>query len=164
MQKQQLAIFITDLGFGDAGKGTITDFLARRFSAHTVVRYNGGPQAAHNVVCPDGRHHTFSQFSSGMFLPGTRTLLSRFMLINPLNMLKESRHLNAYGISDALQRVQIDRRALVITPFQRAMNRLREIARADSRHGSCGEGVGECMADSLQYGREMLFTGDLADA
>lgn len=163
VQQEKQAIFIADLGFGDAGKGTITDFLARRFNAHTIVRYNGGPQAAHNVVDIDGRHHTFSQFTSGTFLPGTKALLSRFMLINPLNMLKEERHLSACGVPDALQRVQIDRRALVITPFQRAINRLREIARAADRHGSCGEGIGECMSDHLKYGSDVLFAGDLAD-
>lgn len=163
MQQEKRAIIIADLGLGDAGKGSVTDFLARRFSAHTVVRYNGGPQAAHNVVTPDGRHHTFAQFASAMFLPATHTLLSRFMLINPLNMLKEERHLRECGISDALQRVRIDRRALVITPFQRAMNRLREIARAANRHGSCGEGIGECMADALKYGGALLHAGDLAD-
>jgi adenylosuccinate synthase len=163
MDQKRQAIIITDLGFGDAGKGTITDFLARRCAAHTVVRYNGGPQAAHNVVCADGKHHTFSQFASGTFLPGTKTLLSRFMLVNPLNMLKEERHLRACSISDALQRMQIDRRAMVITPFQRAINRLKEIARAANRHGSCGEGIGECMADYLKYGNAVLFATDLED-
>lgn len=163
MSRKKQAIVVADLGFGDAGKGTIIDFLSRSCSARTVVRYNGGPQAAHNVVCADGRHHTFAQFASGMFLPGTRTLLSRFMLINPLNMLKEARHLDALGIPDALQRVQLDRRALVITPFQRAINRLREIARADQRHGSCGEGIGECMADALVDENTALRVGDLAD-
>lgn len=163
MQSKKQAIFIADLGFGDAGKGTLTDFLARRCPVQTIVRYNGGPQAAHNVVDAAGRHHTFSQFASGMFCPGTETLLSRFMLINPLNMLKEARHLKACGIADALQRVQIDRRVLVITPFQRALNRLREIARGTNRHGSCGEGIGECMADYLNYGEAVLLAGDLGE-
>ncbi len=163
MSRKRQAIFLADLGFGDAGKGTITDFLARRLDIHTIVRYNGGPQAAHNVVTGDGRHHTFAQFGSGMFLPWTSTLLSRFMLVNPLNMLKEERHLSALGISDALRRTRIDRRALVITPFQRAINRLREIARAADRHGSCGEGIGECVADSLAYGHAALCAGDLRD-
>lgn len=163
MSKQNQAIVIADLGFGDAGKGTITDFLARRLSAHTVVRYNGGPQAAHNVVTPNGRHHTFSQFGSGMFLRWTTTLLSRFMLINPLNMLKEERHLAMLGITNAFERTLIDQRALVITPFHKAINRLRELARADGRHGSCGEGIGECMADSLAHGDAQLFAGDLRD-
>lgn len=163
MSQKRQAIFIADLGFGDAGKGTVTDFLTRELAAHTIVRYNGGPQAAHNVVTPDGKHHTFAQFGSGMLLPWTKTLLSRFMLINPLNMLKEERHLSALGVSDVLGRTLIDRRALVITPFQKATNRLREIARAADRHGSCGEGIGECMADALHYGERVLFAGDLQD-
>ena len=163
MSQERRAILIADLGFGDAGKGTITDFLTRQLAAHTIVRYNGGPQAAHNVVTPGGKHHTFSQFGSGMFLPWTKTLLSRFMLINPLNMLKEERHLRAIGITDAWLRTQVDRQALVITPFQKAINRLREVARAVGRHGSCGEGIGECMADYLTYGNAALFAGDLQD-
>src|SRR5690349_2875592 len=104
MSQSRQAIFIADLGFGDAGKGTLTDFLTRRFAADLIVRYNGVPQAAHNVVAPDGKHHTFAQFSSGMLLPWARTLLSRFMLISPLNMLKEERHLRTLGITDALSR------------------------------------------------------------
>src|SRR5581483_6075931 len=98
MSQSKQAIFIADLGFGDAGKGTITDFLTRELAADLIVRYNGGPQAAHNVVTPDGKHHTFAQFGSGMLLPWTRTFLSRFMLINPLNMLKEEKHLREMGI------------------------------------------------------------------
>lgn len=163
MSQKRQAIILTDMGFGDAGKGTITDYLSRQLAVHTIVRYNGGPQAAHNVVTPDGRHHMFAQFGSGMFLPQTKTLLSRFMLVNPLNMLKEERHLSALGVTDALRRTMIDRRALVITPFQRAINRLREVTRAADRHGSCGEGIGECMADALTYGDAVLRVGDLQD-
>ncbi len=163
MHQKRQAIFIADLGFGDAGKGSITDLLTRELCAHTVVRYNGGPQAAHTVVTTDGKQHTFSQFGSGTLLPSTRTLLSRFMLINPLNMLKEERHLSTLGITDTLQRTLIDRQALVITPFQKAINRLHEIARAENRHGSCGEGIGECMSDALKYGNDALFAGDLQD-
>jgi adenylosuccinate synthase len=163
MSQQKQAIFIADLGFGDAGKGTITDFLTRQHTAHTIVRYNGGPQAAHNVVTSEGQHHTFSQFGSGMFLPWTKTLLSRFMFINPLNMLNEERHLSAVGVTNALQRTQIDRRALVISPFQKATNRLQEIARGEGRHGSCGEGIGACMNDHLKHGNLVLCAGDLQD-
>ncbi len=163
MHQKRQALIIADLGFGDAGKGTTIDFLTRHLSAHTIVRYNGGPQAAHNVVTLDGRQHTFSQFGSGMFVPDTRTLLSRFMLINPLNMLKEERHLADLGITDAFARTFVDRRALIITPFQKTINRLREMVRATNRHGSCGEGVGECMADKLTYGDAVLLANDLTD-
>jgi adenylosuccinate synthase len=157
------AILIADLGYGDAGKGSIVDFLTRITGAHTVVRYNGGAQAAHNVVTPDGRHHTFAQFGSGTFIPGTRTHLSRYMMLHPLAMLAEERHLRSLGIHDAFSRLSIDRKALVTTPFQQAANRIKEIARGDGRHGSCGMGVGETMSDWLANGSEVLFAGDLSE-
>jgi adenylosuccinate synthase len=157
------AILIADLGYGDAGKGSIVDYLARETRAHTVVRYNGGAQAAHNVITPDGWHHTFAQFGSGTFIPGTRTHLSRFMMLHPLAMLTEERHLQSLGIHDAFARLSIDREALITTPFQQAANRIKEMARGNGRHGSCGMGVGETMSDWLAHGADVLFAGDLVD-
>ncbi len=51
------AAIVVDLGFGDAGKGIVTDALVRDLGARAVVRFNGGAQAGHNVVSPDGRHY-----------------------------------------------------------------------------------------------------------
>ena len=163
MTSHRGAIILAGLGYGDEGKGTWTDFLARTEPVHTVVRYNGGAQAGHNVVLPDGRHHTFAQFGSGTFVRGVNTHLSRFMLLNPLRMLKEDDELRALDVTDALARTSIDRRALVTTPFQVAANRLRELSRGDARHGSCGMGIGETMSDWLAYGDEMVVAGDLLD-
>jgi adenylosuccinate synthase len=160
--QENSAILIADLGYGDAGKGSLVDYLTRTTGAHTVVRYNGGSQAAHNVITPDGRHHTFAQFGSGTFIPGTQTYLSRFMILHPLAMLSEERHLRSLGVTDAFPRMGIDREALVTTPFQQAANRIKEIARGDTRHGSCGMGVGETMSDWLAYDRKVLFAGDLS--
>lgn len=145
--------FLTvDLGFGDAGKGSIVDFLTRRYGAHTVVRYNGGAQAGHRVVTggDSPKEHVFSQFGSGT-LAGADTHLSRFMLVDPFAMLEEEKHLRTLGVMNAFARTTIDEEALIVTPFQRAINRLRELARGEGRHGSCGMGIGETMADSLEY-------------
>lgn len=155
------AILIADLGYGDAGKGSIVDFLARETGAHTVIRYNGGAQAAHNVITPEGKHHTFAQFGSATFLPGVHTHLSRFMLIHPLAMLAEERHLQSVGIPDSFQRVTVESKALIISPYQQAANRIKEIARGSGLHGSCGLGIGETMSDWLTYGDDVLFAGDL---
>src|SRR5689334_11646978 len=106
----QQAILVADMGFGDAGKGTLVDFLARQHAAHTVIRYNGGAQAAHNVVTADGRHHTFAQFGSGSFVPGVRTYLSRYMLVEPYAMFYEEEDLQyRLGIPDAFARTALDR-------------------------------------------------------
>lgn len=143
------AYVICDLGYGDAGKGTITDWLAREVGADCVVRHNGGAQAAHNVITPDGRHHTFAQFGSGTFVDGVRTHLSRYMLVNPLNLLVEEAHLRQLGVHDAFDRLSVDARAPITTPFHIAATQLREIARGQGRHGSCGLGIGETMIDLL---------------
>ncbi len=155
------AIIIADLGYGDAGKGSIVDSLTRVNGAKTIVRYNGGAQAAHNVITNDGRHHTFAQFGSGTFVPGTRTHLSRFMIVHPLAMLAEERHLQSVGVNGAFTDMTIEREALITTPFQQSGNRIKEIARGDGLHGSCGMGVGETMSDWLDYGTDVLTAGDL---
>lgn len=157
------AILVVGLGFGDEGKGSLVDYLVRRYNAHTVVRYNGGAQAAHNVIDPSGKHHTFAQFGSGTFHPGTRTYLSRYMMVEPMSLLTEEKHLRTLGITDALDRMAIDRQALITTPYHQAANRLREMARGNTRHGSCGRGIGETMSDYLTYGDQVLFAGDLAE-
>jgi len=158
------AILLIDLAFGDAGKGTIVDFLTRQTRARTVVRFNGGPQAGHNVVTKGGRHHTFSQFASGTLVPGVRTLLSRFMLIEPYALLNEADHLRALNVPDALDRLLIDRACPVITPCHQAANRLRELARGPTAHGTCGLGIGETMQDLLDHPDLTLHATDLPDA
>ena len=161
------ATIVVDLAFGDCGKGSIVDFLARGHAQHDgrpplVVRFNGGPQAGHNVVTDDGRHHTFAQFGSGTFVPGALTLLSRFMLIDPYAMINEAAHLREVGVSDALKRLIVDRNCMIITPPQQAANRLRELARDDA-HGTCGMGVGEAMADSIEHPELVLRARQLGD-
>jgi adenylosuccinate synthase len=160
---------IAGLGFGDEGKGSITDYLARVHGADVVVRYNGGAQAAHNVIALDGRHHTFSQFGSGTFVPGCKTHLSRFMVVNPIFMQAEEQHLRQINVPDAFDRMTIERDALVTNPFQVSLNRIREMARAahertgEGRHGSCGMGIGETMRDFLANPEDALRIGDLED-
>ena len=158
-----LAILVVDLAFGDAGKGTVVDYLIRRHEGGTVVRFNGGPQAAHNVVTGDGRQHTFSQFGSGTFVPGVRTLLGRQVLVEPYAMLNEAAGLAGRGVPDALDRITVDPRCVVITPAHRAANRLRERARGDRAHGTCGIGFGSAVGDSIYRPDLTITVADLAD-
>lgn len=155
------SFLVAGLAFGDEGKGSVVDYLVRKHKAGLVVRYNGGAQAAHNVVTPDGRHHTFSQFGSGTFVPGVRTHLSRFTILNPLNMTNEEQHLRELGIQDAWDRTTVEDKALIITPYQQALNRLTEWSRGKDKHGTCGQGIGQTRSDHLEYGDNVLFAGDL---
>ncbi len=142
------AFVVSDLGWGDSGKGTTVDFLVRHTGARLVVRWNGGSQAGHRVVTDDGREHVFSQLGAGTFVPGARTHLAETVLVDPLALAVEARHL---AIEDALERLTIAESARVITPFHVAANHVREAARGEGRHGTCGCGVGETVRDSLVH-------------
>lgn len=155
------AYIIVDLGFGDSGKGLLTDHLARHLQAGLVVRYNGGAQAGHNVVTPDGRHHTFSQFGSGTFIPYVRTYISRYVVIHPQALLVEGDILAQKGIRDIYSRLCVSEHAPVITPFHQAANRIREALRGADRHGSCGVGVGEVVEDGILHPEQTVLAGDL---
>jgi adenylosuccinate synthase len=155
------AFIVVDLGFGDAGKGHLVDFLVRKSQAGVVVRYNGGAQAGHNVVTPEGLHHTFSQFGSGAFVPGVKTILSRHMVIHPGALLVEANVLVGKGVQDPLSRLWISSKAPLITPYHQAANRIKELCRGDARHGSCGVGVGEVCEDQIAFPEDILFAADL---
>ncbi len=163
MNSERQAVLVAGLVYGDECKGKTVAHLAQTRNVHTIVRYNGSSQAAHNVVTDDGRHHTFAQIGSGSFSPGVRTHLSRFMLVNPVAFLPEAQHLVGLGVTDIFSRVTVDRDALVTTPFQIAMNRLREMSRGKDRHGSCGLGVYETFRDNLDHGDAVMFVRDLED-
>ena len=156
------ATLVVDLGYGDCGKGTVTDHYVRATGADLVVRFNGGAQAGHAVVTADGRAHTFSQFGAGSFLPGVRTYLSRFMVVHPGGLLREAEVLEGKGVERPLERLVIDHRARLITPFHQAANRLREVLRGEARHGSCGLGIGETMQDDLEHPGEVVRAQDLS--
>jgi len=151
------------LGFGDEGKGGTIDFLTRRHGASLVVRFCGGAQAAHNVVEESGRHHCFSQWGSGT-LAGAKTLLSRFMMVNPTTALNEARRLTEIGVSNPLSLLHVELGAPITTPFHMAANRCKEALRAAGGvgvHGSCGMGIGETMADILAQESDNLLANDL---
>jgi adenylosuccinate synthase len=152
---------VVDLGFGDCGKGTIVDFLVRDREADLVVRFNGGAQAGHNVITADGRHHTFAQFGAGTFVPGVGTHLGPQFVLHPGAVAVEARVLERVGVRDALSRLTVDERAPVVTPFQQAAGRLRELGRGAHGHGTTGVGVGEVRLDQAMGCDDVVYTADL---
>ena len=108
-----------------------------------VVRFNGGAQAAHHVVDRRRPPPHVRPVRLRHLTPGTRTFLSRYMLVDPLALVAEAEHLAQRGVADPLSPGRVDRGALLTTPYHRAANQAREQARGDGRHGSCGMGIGE---------------------
>lgn len=155
------ASVIIGAGFGDEGKGLLTDFRAARFGADCIVaRFNGGAQAGHTVVLPDGRRHVFSHFGSGT-LAGAATFLSKHFVSNPLLFEREKIELEKLGAP--APRIFADQRGLVTTPDDMLINQWAEAARGAGKHGSCGIGFGETIERSLDE-RFRIRIIDLEDA
>jgi len=125
--------------YGDEGKGLITDYLASKSSRAVVVRFNGGAQAGHTVVTPDGRRHVFHHFGSGSFT-GATTFLSRYFICNPMFFKTEYDQLVSLGVAPNLV---VDPGCAVTTPYDLMLNQAVEQSRGDARHGSCGMGINE---------------------
>ncbi len=146
--------------FGDEGKGRMTAAYAAAVGRDgIVVRFNGGAQAGHTVVTPEGRRHVFSHVGSGTFT-GAATFLSRFFVSHPLLFLKEWDTLIAQGVRPT---VYVDPDSPVTTPYDMMINQIVEQERGANRHGSCGVGFGETLERHLRPDYA-LTVRELADA
>lgn len=137
------ARIVIGANFGDEGKGLITDYLCAQ-GAGVVVRFNGGAQAGHTVVTPDGERHVFHHFGSGSFCE-VPTFLSQFFVCNPILFFQELEALQALGFRPDV----FAHPDCVITTFaDMLINQARETKRGNDRHGSCGVGFHETLVRS----------------
>jgi adenylosuccinate synthase len=127
-------------GYGDEGKGLFTDYLSSLVKKSIVVRFNGGAQAGHTVVTPEGKRHVFGHFTSNSFLENSKGYLSKFFMINPIIYLKELNQLNNLGIYPT---IACHDDCYITTPYDMIINQWLENKRGNERHGSCGMGIGE---------------------
>jgi adenylosuccinate synthase len=159
MRLEKTAQVVIGAQFGDEGKGRLIDHYAALAGGDSIViRFNGGAQAGHTVVTPEGQRHVFSHVGSGAFA-GAATFLSRFFVANPILLLKEMKRLAEWGVTPT---VLIDPASPATTPYDMMINQMIERERGDGRHGSCGIGFGETLERNLNpvYA---LTVGDLAD-
>lgn len=153
-------IAVIGANFGDEGKGALTDYIANKFAENcTVVRFNGGAQAGHTVVTPDGRRHVFSHFGAGSF-SDCPSFLSRYFIVNPRMFWKELQELQQLNVSPE---VTIDGRAFLTTPIDVFVNQTAERRRGASKHGSCGLGINETVTRCLRSNKFSTYVIDILD-
>lgn len=134
------ATVVIGTNFGDEGKGLMVDYhCSLAPTPPLIVRFNGGAQAGHTVMAPDGRRHVFHHFGAGAFMHAP-TFLSRFFIVNPVLWRRESVELARIGVAPALV---VDRRCPMTTPYDMLINQEIEHTRGSARHGSCGVGINE---------------------
>lgn len=133
--RDKFLYFVIGAGFGDEGKGKVTDFLCSELSNPLVIRYSGGQQAGHHVITEDGKDHVFSNFGSGT-LRGVPSYWSPYCTCDPEGILNEYKILKDKGVQPNLF---LDPKCPVTTPFDKIYNR--ELDRRNG-HGTVGVGVG----------------------
>lgn len=146
---------VTGAGYGDEGKGLMTDYFCDILHNHKVlnVKVNGGAQAGHTVCRLDKeskqyKHWVFRQYGSGTFTGADTYLLDTFM-VNFSELLIERKMLREiYNINTKLY---IDKRCRVTLPADIVMNRCVEEHRTH-RHGSCGLGIYETFHRNNDFG------------
>lgn len=161
----QKAFIVVGLAFGDEGKGQTVHNLTQEYDADLIVRYNGGSQAGHNVHTSDGQHHCFSQIGSGSFNLKTKTILSKYMLFDPISFINEANIFDEklFSKDSITKRVFISENCKIITPFNVISNQVIESLRRNSKHGSCGKGIGDTVQFSIDFPKSTLYAKDFFD-
>lgn len=127
--------YVIGMGFGDEGKGVVTDYLCSQDNTKLVIRFSGGQQAGHTVYSNKVKH-VFSNFGSGSFR-GNPTVWLNTCTVDPLGIINEYTELLHKGVKP---RLFIHRDCPVTTPFEKRVNR---ILNDLNGHGSVGVGVGQ---------------------
>ncbi len=156
------AYIVVDLGFGDAGKGSIVDYLTQTRDIQAIVRYTGGPHAAHHVVRDDGVSHAFCQFGA-TFQPSVRSHLARGMIVKPENLIYEGQALEAKGVPNPFARLSINPECRLVTSYHAMLCQMKEVARGGQRFGTVGIGAGEAVMENEETPDLALRLGDLYD-
>ncbi len=130
---------IIGLQRGDEGKGRFVDMLAE---THTIVaRFNGGNNAGHTVVLPDGRELALHLVPSGIAHPGTMNVIGNGTLVNPIKLVEEISDIRAKGIEVSSQNLMLSSAAHLILPHHIYDDEIREAGKG--RQGSTKSGIAQ---------------------
>ncbi len=136
------ATSVIGLQWGDEAKGKIVDLLTDQHDI--VVRYLGGNNAGHTVVC-NGETYKLSLLPSGILHPDKVSVIATGVVINPKAFLSELDSI-VDRIGDKKSELLISDRAHIIFPY----HMLEEAALEKSRKNPIGttmRGIGTCYRD-----------------
>lgn len=145
------------LQWGDEGKGKIVDFFAPAYDV--IARFQGGPNAGHTLYV-DGKKIVLHQIPSGVFHSNTANFIGNGVVLDPVTLQRECATVNGFGV-DVKDNLYISRRAHLILPTHRALDKASEIAKGHDKIGSTLKGISPAYMDKT--GRNGLRVGDLLD-
>ncbi len=139
------AIVLVGAQWGDEGKGKATDLLGDR--VRWVVRYQGGNNAGHTVVLPDGQDYALHLIPSGILTPGITNVIGNGVVIDPGVLLDELSGLEERGVDT--DRLLISADAHLIMPYHVAIDKVTERYLGAKKIGTTGRGIGPCYQDKI---------------
>jgi adenylosuccinate synthase len=139
------AIVLIGAQWGDEGKGKATDLLGER--AQWVVRYQGGNNAGHTVVLPDGQDFALHLIPSGILTPGVTNVIGNGVVVDPGVLLDELAGLQARNVDTERRLISAD--AHLVMPYHVAMDRVNERYLGKAKIGTTGRGIGPAYQDKV---------------
>ena len=139
------AIVLIGAQWGDEGKGKATDLLGGRLQ--WVVRYQGGNNAGHTVVLPNGDKFALPLIPSGILTPGVTTGIGNGVVVDPGVLLTELSGLEERGIDTGGLLLSAD--AHLIMPYHVAIDKVTERFLGARKIGTTGRGIGPCYQDKI---------------
>lgn len=143
--------------FGDEGKGKVVDVFTPRYDI--VARYAGGPNAGHTIIF-DGKKFVLRSIPSGIFDTKKINVIGNGCVIAPDLFMAEAQELEAAGY-DIKGRLHISRRAHLILPTHRLLDRAYEAAKGKNKVGTTGKGIGPTYSEKAA--RTGLRVGDITE-
>lgn len=149
---------IVGANWGDEGKGKITDLLAE--SSDVVIRFQGGANAGHTIICDYGKF-ALHQLPSGVFYPHTTNIIGNGVALDIPKLLAELGSLTDGGVP--APQLLVDRRTQVLMPYHVLQDSYEEERLAGGAYGSTKSGIAPFYADKYaKIGVQVcdLFDGD----
>lgn len=143
--------------FGDEGKGKVVDYFTPRYDV--VARFAGGPNAGHTIIF-DGKKFVLRSIPSGIFDKKKINIIGNGCVIAPDLFMTEAKELEAAGYK-LTERLHISRRAHLILPTHRLLDRAYEAAKGKNKVGTTGKGIGPTYSDKAA--RVGLRVGDIEE-
>jgi adenylosuccinate synthase len=139
------AIVLIGAQWGDEGKGKATDLLGDR--VQWVVRYQGGNNAGHTVVLPDGQDFALHLIPSGILTPNVTNVIGNGVVVDPGVLLDELAGLEARDVDTSKLLISAD--AHLIMPYHVAIDKVTERYLGKAKIGTTGRGIGPCYQDKV---------------
>ena len=143
------------LQWGDEGKGKVVDVLTPHYDV--VARFQGGPNAGHTLEF-EGQKYVLRSIPSGIFQGGKVNIIGNGVVLAPDLFMGEAKELEKSG-HPLKERLHISKKAHLIMPTHRILDRAYEAAKGKDKVGTTGKGIGPTYTDKVS--RNGLRVGDI---